>query len=67
MNVTTKQIAFFDTLLEEKQFPDGGPDEATLRSQFAGLNKKSASEWINKAMELPEKGTVEEGITTPPF
>lgn len=67
MKVSQKQKDFFDTLLDEKQLPSGAPDEDTLRAQFAELNKASASAWIEKMMELPEKGTEDEGVTTPPF
>lgn len=66
MDVSAKQIAFFDTLLGEKQFP-AGVNETELKAQFATLNKASASEWINKAMALPEKGTIDEAITPPSF
>jgi hypothetical protein len=64
--VSQKQIDFFNNLLNEKEFP---PDktEDELRAQFAQLNKASGSEWIEKAMKLPEKGTVKEPITAPSF
>ena len=52
---SSKQIQFFDNLLDEKQFP-GGTDTATLRTQFAALDKSNASSWIEKALKLPDKG-----------
>jgi len=65
--VSQRQKEFFDNLLDGKEFPPGSPDPDTLRSQFAQLNKKSASEWIDRAMGFPEKGTENEAVTTPPF
>lgn len=65
-DATPKQIKFFDTLLEEKQLPEGTTAEA-LRAQFTTLNKKSATAWIQKMMQLPEKGEVVEEVTPPPF
>lgn len=64
--VSQKQIDFFNNLLNEKQFP---PDktEDELRAQFATLNKASASQWIEAAMKLPEKGSTEEAIQAPSF
>lgn len=65
--VSAKQIAFFDNLLEEKEFPPQAGTVEQLRTEFATLNKASASEWIEKALKLPEKGTVEEPISPPKF
>lgn len=56
-----KQIEFFANLTDQKQFPEG-TDVANLRQQFANVPDKSASQWIEKAMKLPEKGEV-----PPPF
>ena len=67
MEVTANQRVFFDKLLSEKEFPPGSPDPDTLKSQFDKLNKASASEWIEKALKLPNKGTVDEPITSPAF
>lgn len=51
--VSKNQIDFFNSLTEEKQFPEG-TDIAKLRKDFANLpNSKSASAWIEKAMGLP--------------
>lgn len=58
---TPKQIDFFSQLLTDKEFPTGTNAEA-LGKQFAGIPDKSASEWIEKAMTLPDKGSV-----PPPF
>lgn len=52
---SSKQIQFFDNLLDEKQFPPGS-DLAALRTQFAGLDKSNGSDWIEKALKLPDKG-----------
>jgi len=66
MQVSAKQIKFFDNLLEVKEFP-AGSDKATLKTQFAGLNKASASEWIDKAVKLPDEGEENEAVTAPAF
>jgi len=58
---TQKQCEFFETLTTERQFPEG-IDTVELKAQFSELSDKSASAWIEKAMELPEKGE-----TAPPF
>lgn len=62
-----KQKELFEKLLSEKQFPptmsDGSPFNAdTLRAKFAELDTGSGSEWIEKALALPDKGS-----TPPPF
>lgn len=51
---TLKQVALFDELLERKQFPDG-TDPERLTGQFATLTRKAASEWIDKALALPNR------------
>lgn len=62
---TSKQIQFFDNLLDEKQFP-AGTDTADLRSRFASLDKSSGSDWIEKALKLPDKGEeVSERVPAP--
>lgn len=62
---SSKQIQFFDNLLDEKQFPPG-TDISALRTQFAGLDKSNGSKWIEKAMALPDKGEeVSEDIPAP--
>jgi hypothetical protein len=58
---TEKQIDFFKQLTTDKQFPDG-TDIDGLRAKFANVPDKSASDWIEKAMTLPDKGEV-----PPPF
>lgn len=61
------QQEFFDKLLEEKEFPPNAPDPDTMRTQFANVGKKSASDWIDKAMKLPDKGAEHETVAPPPF
>lgn len=67
IGVTQQQINFFDQLLNEKQFPTqaGSPDQ--LREQFAKLDKKTGSEWIEKALTLPKKDEGERNQVAPPF
>lgn len=48
-----KQIKFFDELLGRKGFPEG-TDKDALRQKFANVNDKSASAWIDRALELPD-------------
>lgn len=63
--VTQAQIQFFDKLLEEKSFGDKDPQ--LLKAQFAGLNKKSGSAWIEAAMKLPKLDEGDETVTAPAF
>jgi hypothetical protein len=54
MAATPKQVQLFGELLERKQFPEGAnPD--TLSTQFATLSRKNASEWIDRALALPNR------------
>jgi hypothetical protein len=62
---TEAQVKFFDKLLEEKEF--GNADLTGLRQQFSELNKKSASAWIEKAMNLPKRDETHDPITSPTF
>jgi hypothetical protein len=62
--VTESQIVFFNKLLEEKEF---GMDTAVLREQFSQLNKKSGSQWIEKALGLPKVDESKEETVPPPF
>lgn len=52
MAPTPKQSTLFSELLDRKQFP-AKPGAEALKGQFAGLSRKSASEWIDKALALP--------------
>lgn len=63
---SSKQIDFFNNLLDEKQFPPGS-DTNALRAQFAGLDKASGSNWIEKALKLPDKGEDATEPVPPPF
>lgn len=65
-NVSAKQVTFFEQLLGEKQLPEG-KDATQILAQFKTLNKKSASEWIERIMSLPEKGEVLEDVVPAPF
>jgi hypothetical protein len=68
MPATPKQVQLFGELLERKQFPDGANPEA-LAAQFQGLTRKNASDWIDKALSLPNLPDTEDtGANTPaPF
>lgn len=50
--VTTKQINLFGELLDRKQFPVE-TDADTLKAQFGTLSRKTASDWIDRALLLP--------------
>lgn len=52
MAPTPKQSTLFSELLDRKQFPDGIDSEA-LKGQFANLSRATASNWIDKALALP--------------
>jgi hypothetical protein len=67
IGVSQQQIRFFDELLNEKQFPEGSPSDEELRTQFAALSKKSGSEWIEKAINLPKKDDDDSPVEPPPF
>lgn len=64
--VSQKQITFFEQLLGEKQLPEDTNRERLLE-QFKGLNKKSASIWIDRMMDLPDSGEVIEDVVQAPF
>lgn len=57
---TEKQVELFNRLADERDL--GVSDVGTVKEQFANLDDKSASSWIEKALEKPEKGH-----TAPPF
>lgn len=61
-----RQKGFFKELLEQRQFPDG-TDNAALLAKFDALSQDAASNWIEKAMELPKKGATEGSNEAPPF
>lgn len=63
---STAQIKFFDNLLEQRVFPDGTKTDK-LRSQFATLQQKNASDWIEAALKLPEKDDADPDHVPPPF
>lgn len=63
--VSDAQIKFFDKLLSEKDFGDN--DVETLRENFAKLNQKSGSTWIESALQLPKLDESKEEITPAPF
>jgi len=58
------QNEFFKKLIEEKQLPDN-ISKSEVETQFAQLGKESASAWIERLLELPEKG--KEQIVPPSF
>lgn len=63
--VSDAQIKFFEKLLNEKDF--GDKDPAVLRTEFAALNQKSASVWIEKAISLPKRDDSKDPIVAPSF
>jgi len=66
MKPSTAQLNFFDKLLDEKQFPDKSNID-DLRKKFADLNQKSASAWIESAIQLPKLDESGEAVTPAPF
>jgi len=67
IKVSQQQVNFFDELLNEKQFPAEAGTEDELRAQFAELDKKTGSEWVEKAIALPQKDEGERNQIAPPF
>jgi hypothetical protein len=65
MDASESQVKFFDKLLEEKDF--GDQDVKNLKETFGQLNKKSASDWIEKALKLPKVDDSDEQAIAPPF
>jgi len=70
MKPSQAQIDFFMKLTEERDFGMNKKELDAIIKKFAELNQKSASAWIEKAMELPKadpsrKEVVE--VTPPPF
>jgi hypothetical protein len=63
---STNQIEFFGKLLSEKQFP-ADQDKNVLKAEFEKLGTKSASAWIEKALQLPDVGADAEEAVPPPF
>ena len=63
--VTQAQIQFFSKLLEEKDF--GGKDRTALAEEFLTLNKRSASAWIERALQLPKLDESNEEVRAPAF
>ena len=55
--VSEKQKELFAKLTREKQFP-AGTDTAALIQQFGQLDSGSGSDWIEKALGLPDLGEV---------
>lgn len=53
---TESQKAFFKNLTNDRDF--GTSDINVLLREFDNLSDKSASKWIERALELPEKGEV---------
>lgn len=67
--VTAKQTALFAELLDRKQFPAEAGTSESLTATFSTLTKRAASEWIDKALALPNRTEEDDtGSTTPaPF
>lgn len=51
------QVRFFEQLLSEKDFGDIMVED--IRDQFVQLDKRSASAWIERAMNLPKAPELE--------
>lgn len=56
MDATPRQVELFDRLTTDREFP-AGTDIDELQRQFAKLDSRSASAWIDKAMKLPKLAT----------
>jgi hypothetical protein len=65
---TSKQIELFRRLTDDRQFP-AGQNVEQLRSQFANLTDRNASEWIERALDLPKRSDADEAASAvaPPF
>lgn len=65
---TPNQIEFFDRLTNDR---DLGPltDMPALKTQFATLTDKNASQWIEAATSRPKRSSqeVDEAAVAPPF
>lgn len=68
MAATPKQVELFNELIERKQFPEG-TDRAALKQQFGTLSRQTASQWIDRALSLPNAAAEDDsGANTPaPF
>ena len=66
--VTPKQVALFTELVDRTTFP-AGTDTTSLLATFGTLSRKAASEWIDKALTLPNATDAEDtGVNAPaPF
>jgi hypothetical protein len=66
---TPSQIDFFRKLSEEKDIQVNGKpaDPKGLQEEFAELNDKSASAWIERAIALPKRDDSDDPITEAPF
>lgn len=53
MDATPRQVELFHKLTTDREFP-AGTDVDALRTTFATLDSRSASQWIDKAMSLPK-------------
>lgn len=54
----------FSKAVKERQFP-AGTDTDALEKQFAELSGPNASEWLERAWELPRKGKNDDGSDKP--
>lgn len=62
--VSAKQIELFNRLTEDRDF--NGHNVNDLRVKFQGLTQKSASAWIEKALERPKLPEGDEPAVVPP-
>lgn len=61
-----RQKGFFKELLDQRQFP-ADTDKNKVLAEFDAQSQDSASNWIEKAMELPKVGATEGTNSPPPF
>ena len=50
---TAKQVELFRKLTEDRDF--SGQDVSGLRERFATLTDRNASQWIERALDLPKR------------
>jgi hypothetical protein len=65
MPASNKQIELFSRLIEDRDF--GDKDTAILLTKFKEVSQASASQWIERALELPKRDTSGDPSTPPPF
>jgi hypothetical protein len=59
MKPTPEQLEFFMRLCEEKDFDVDDKGMEKIQNEFAKLDKRSASAWIERALSLPKRREAE--------